>query len=296
MFLPAKKLLLNARRRGYALGAFNTGNLEITQAIINAAVAKKSPLIINVSEAAIEYASLDAITAIIKSLGAEEAAKKIPMAIQVDHGKKIERFPDYIKAGFTALMMDASRFTYEENVRLTRKTVELAHKYSARGGSAWGGKISAQGELGAVPYKGEEKRFNAWDKAMTDPGQAKEFVRKTGVDYLAVAIGNAHGFYKERAELDFNRLEKIFQMVKIPLVLHGASDFPEARIKDAIRRGVALFHIDTDIRVAFSFAIKEYLGKNPTEYDPRKILAFAREKTQKVVERKMEVFGSAGKA
>ncbi|MDP3057283.1 MAG: class II fructose-bisphosphate aldolase [bacterium] len=286
MFFPAKKLLLDARRRGYAIGAFNTGNLEITQAIINAAVAKKSPIIINVSEAAIEYAGLDAIVSIIRSLGADREAKKIPMAIQVDHGKKIERFPDYIKAGFTALMMDASRLSYEENVSLTAKTVKLAHKH----------KVSAQGELGAVPYKGEEAKFNVWEKAMTDPEQAKEFVKKTGVDYLAVAIGNAHGFYKEREDLDFIRLKKIFQLVKIPLVLHGASDFPDIKIKDAIRRGVALFHIDTDIRVAFSFAIKEYLGKNPAEYDPRKILAFARKKTQDAVEKKMEVFGSAGKA
>lgn len=286
MFLPAKKLLLDAKKRGYAIGAFNTANIEITQAIINAAVAKKSPLIINVSEAAIEYATLGAITAIIKSLGEQPEAKKIPMAIQVDHGKKIERFPDYIKAGFTSLMMDASRSSFEENVSLTAMTAKLAHKY----------KLSAQGEIGAVPYKGEEKRFNEWDKAMTNPEQAKEFVQKTGVDYLAVAIGNAHGFYKERAELDFNRLEKIYQLVKIPLVLHGASDFPDVQVKDAIERGVALFHIDTDIRVAFSFAIKEYLGKNPAEYDPRKILAFAREKTQRVVEHKMEVFGSAGKA
>lgn len=285
MFFPAKKLLLDARRRGYALGAFNTANLEMTQAIIAAAVAKKSPLIINVSEAAIEYASLGAVTAIIKSLGAEEAAKKIPMAIQVDHGKKIEKFPSYIKAGFTALMMDGSRFSFEENVALTAKTVKLAHK----------NKISAQGELGAVPYKGEEKRYLSWDKTMTDPAQAKEFVQKTGVDYFAVAIGNAHGFYKERAELDFQRLEKISKLVKVPLVLHGASDFPDKRVKDAIKLGVALFHIDTDIRVSMSFAIKEYLGKNPAEYDPRKILAFAREKVQKTVEGKMEIFGSAGK-
>jgi len=296
MFLPAKKLLLDARRRGYAIGAFNTGNLEMTQAIINAAIAKRSPLIINVSESAIEYATLGAITAIIRTLGNYPEAKKIPMAIQVDHGKKIERFPAYIKAGFTALMIDASRLSYEENVRLTRKIVELAHRHSAQGGSASGGKISAQGEIGAVPYKGEEAKFNVWEKAMTDPEQAKEFVRKTGVDYLAVAIGNAHGFFKERAELDFDRLEKISRLVKIPLVLHGASDFPDRRIKDAIARGVALFHIDTTIRVAFSFAINEYLGKNPAEYDPRKILAFAREKTQTAVEKKMEVFGSAGKA
>ncbi len=286
MFVPAKKLLLDARKRGYALGAFNTGNLEMTQAIINAAIAKKSPLIINVSEAAIEYGSLGAITAIIRSLGAEEAVKNIPMAIQVDHGKKLERFPDYIKAGFTALMMDASRFTYEENISLTAKTVRLAHKH----------KISAQGEIGAVPYKGEESRYESWDQTMTDPRQAKEFVDKTDVDYLAVAIGNAHGFYKERAELDFDRLEQISRLVKIPLVLHGASDFPSSRIPDAIARGVALFHIDTDIRVAFTFGLKEYMGKNQAEYDPRKILAFAREKVQRVVEQKMEIFGSAGMA
>lgn len=285
MFLPAKKLLLDARKRGYALGAFNTGNLEMTQAIINAAIVKKSPLIINVSESAIEYGSLGAITAIIRSLGAEEAAKNIPMAIQVDHGKKFERFSDYIKAGFTALMMDASRFSYEENISLTAKTVKLAHKY----------KISAQGEIGAVPYKGEEARYKSWDQTMTDPRQAKEFVDKTGVDYLAVAIGNAHGFFKERAELDFDRLEQISKIVNIPLVLHGASDFPSSRIKDAIACGVALFHIDTDIRVAFTFGIKEYMGKNQAEYDPRKVLAFAREKTQAVVEKKMEIFGSAGK-
>lgn len=286
MFFPAKKLLLDARRRGYALGAFNTGDLEMTQAIINAAIAKRSPLIINVSEAAIEYASLNAITAIIRSLGLEKEAKKIPMAIQVDHGKKIERFPDYIKAGFTSLMVDASRFSYEENIAITAKTVKLAHRH----------KISAQGELGAVPYKGEEKRYKDWNATMTDPEQAKKYVEKTGVDYFAVAIGNAHGFYKERAELDFDRLGKISKLVKVPLVLHGASDFPRARIKDAIQRGVALFHIDTDIRVSFSFAIKEYLGKNPAEYDPRKILAFARQKTQTTVEKKMEDFGSAGKA
>lgn len=286
MFLPAKKILLDARKRGYAVGAFNTFNLETTQAIISAAIAKKSPVIVNVSETAIEYAGLGAIAAIIKSLGGQEAAKKIPMAIQVDHGKNFERFGGYIKAGFTALMIDASRFSYKENISLTAKTVKLAHKH----------KISVQGELGAVPYKGEEAKFSAWDKAMTDPAQAKDFVGKTSVDYLAVAIGNAHGFYKERAELDFDRLEKISRLVKIPLVLHGASDFPDNRVKDAIRRGVALFHIDTDIRVAFSFALKEYLRKNPAEYDPRKILAFVREKTQKAVERKMEVFGSAGKA
>ncbi len=286
MFLPAKKLLLDARKRGYALGAFNTGNLEMTQAIINAAIAKKSPLIINVSEAAITYASLGAITAIIRFLGSVPEAKNIPMAIQVDHGKKIERFSDYVKAGFTALMMDASRFSYEENISLTAKTVRLAHRH----------KISAQGEIGAVPYKGEEARYKSWDQTMTDPRQAKEFVEKTGVDYLAVAIGNAHGFYKERAELDFDRLEQIFKLVKIPLVLHGASDFPSSRIQDAVARGVALLHIDTDIRVAFTFGMKEYMGKNQAEYDPRKVLAFAREKVQKVVEQKMEVFGSAGKA
>ncbi len=286
MFLPAKKLLLDARRRGYALGAFNTGNLEMTQAIINAAIAKRSPLIINVSESAIEYATLGAITAIIRTLGNYPEAKKIPMAIQVDHGKKIERFPAYIKAGFTALMMDASRLSYKENLILTAKTVKLAHKH----------KISAQGEIGAVPYKGEEAKFNVWEKAMTDPEQAEEFVRKTGVDYLAVAIGNAHGFFKERAELDFDRLEKISRLVKIPIVLHGASDFPDAKVKEAIQKGVALFHIDTEIRSSFSSAVKEYLAKDPAEYDPRKILAFAREKTQQAVERKMEVFGSAGKA
>lgn len=287
MFLPAKKLLLDARKRSYAVGAFNSSNLEITQAIIHAAVSKKSPVIINVSEAAIEYVGgAETIVSIIKSLGSRKEAKKIPMAIQLDHGKKVDEFLNDIKAGFTAIMVDASRFSFEENIGLTKKTVALAHKY----------KVSAQGELGAVPYKGEEEKYNAWEKAMTDPKQAKEFVRKTGVDYLAVAIGNAHGFYKERSELDFNRLEKISKLVKIPLVLHGASDFPADKVKDAIKRGVALFHIDTDIRTAFTFGLKEYFGKNPAEYDPRKAIAFAREKVQKVVEEKMEIFGSAGKA
>lgn len=287
MFLPAKKLLLDARKRGYAVGAFNTSNIEITQAIIAAAIAKKSPAIINISEAAIEYAGGEKIIAsVIKLLGEQKGAEKIPLAIQLDHGKKIEKFSDYIKAGFTALMMDASRLSYAENISLTVKTVKLAHK----------NKISAQGEIGAVPYKGEENRYNDWEKAMTDPDQALEFVKKTGVDYLAVAIGNAHGFFKERAELDFERLGKISKLVKIPLVLHGASDFPAVKVQDAIKNGVALFHIDTDIRTTFTFGLKEYFGKNPAEYDSRKALSFAREKVQKVVEQKMEIFGSAGKA
>lgn len=286
MLLPAKKILLDARKRGYAVGAFNTSNLETTQAIINAAIAKKSPVIVNVSEAAIEYAGLSAITSIIKSISNRKEAKKIPIAIQLDHGKNFDKFADFIEAGFTAIMMDASRFPLEKNISLTKKTADLAHRY----------KISAQGELGAVPYKGEEGKFTDWSKAMTDPNLVAKFVKETGVDYLAVAIGNAHGFYKERSELDFNRLEKIYQLVKIPLVLHGASDFPDSKVKDAINGGVALFHIDTDIRVAFTFALREYLGKNTSEYDPRKILAFAREKVQETVEQKMEVFGSAGKA
>jgi len=286
MFFPAKKILLDARKKGYAVGAFNTSNLESTQAIISAAAAKRSPVIINISEAAIDYAGLQTIISIARSLGEKEEAKAIPMAIQLDHGKKIERFEEFIKAGFTSIMVDASRFPYEENIALTKKTVKLGHRR----------KVSVQGELGAVPYKGEEQRFNDWDNAMTDPNLVMRFVQETGVDYLAVAIGNAHGFYKERPELDFGRLEKISALLNIPLVLHGASDFPSGRIKDAIKGGVALFHIDTDIRLNFTFGLKEYLGKHPEVYDMRQILAFAREKVQKVVGEKMELFGSAGKA
>ncbi len=286
MFLPAKKLLFDARKHSYAVGAYNTSNLEITQAIISAAVVKSSPLIINISESAIEYAGLFPIISLIKSLVEQGRAKNLPIAIQLDHGKNLSKLPLFIKAGFTSVMFDASRLPYAENVSLTKKAVELARKSG----------VSVQAELGAVPYKEEESDFLSWGKIMTDPNLAKRFVEETEVDFLAVAIGNAHGFFKERSELDFDRLRKISKLVKIPLVLHGASDFPAERTKEAIKGGVASFHIDTALRIAFTEGIKEFLAENPAVYDPRLILSRGRQRVQKEVENKMEIFGSAGKA
>lgn len=286
MFLPAKKILQDALKRGYAVGAFNTSNLETTQAIVNAAAVKKSPLIINISEPAIKYAGLLAIITLIKSIAEQGQAKNLPIAIQLDHGKDFGKFSLFIKAGFTSIMIDASRLPYVENASLTKKTAELAHKSG----------VSVQAELGAVPYADEESSFVSWGKIMTDPNLAKKFVEETKVDSLAVAIGNAHGFFKERSDLDFERLRKISKLAKVPLVLHGASDFPADRTKEAVEGGVASFHIDTSLRVAFTEGIKEFLAENPAVYDPRLILGYGRQKVQKEVENKMEIFGSAGKA
>ena len=277
------ELLTKAYREGYAVGAFNCNNMEIVQAIVAAAEAENSPVIIQASQGAIKYAGIDYIAALSRQ--AAQAAK-VPVALHLDHGTSLEQVMACIRHGFTSVMIDGSKYPFAENVALTQKVVELAHAIG----------VSVEAELGKIGGVEDDIAVDEREAFFTDPEEAREFVLKTGVDSLAVAIGTAHGRYKGVPKLDFERLAKIRELVDIPLVLHGSSGVPDEDIKKAISLGVAKVNIDTNIREAFVGKMREVLAKNPDEIDPRKILGPAKEAAIEIIREKIRVFGSSNKA
>lgn len=284
MIVNVKMLLEEARREKYAVGAFNTVNLEMTRAIIEAAKELRSPVIVQVTEKTLDYAGGRALFHLIKNI-AEFYAPDIPVGIHLDHGKSFEAVERAMEIGFTSVMYDGSRKEYVDNVMATKKIVELAHLSG----------VVVQAELGNVPYLGEiQMETVLWDEYMTNPDQAADFVAQTKVDTLAIAIGNAHGFFRERAEPDYERLEKIARSVSIPLVLHGASDWQNGRVDEVIKRGVSCFNIDTASRLSFVGGLKRALQSD--DMDIRKILGTARDCMKESVRAKIFSFGSADKA
>lgn len=283
-----KNLLKGANRGKYALGAFNTQNLEITLGIFLAAEENCAPLVIQVSEATIDYAGLETIAEIVKTV-AKNLKLHTPVALHLDHGKRFSSIVGCIKAGFSSIMMDASHLPFDENVAATKKAAQYAHKHGA----------FCQGELGRLKGIEDVVKVSEHEAFMTHPDEAAEFVRKTGVDTLAVSIGNVHGIMKIREgvpKLDLARLEEIGKKVRVPLVLHGASGIPEGEIKKAIKLGIRIINIDTEVRLAFTEAVKKTLAADAKIYDPRKVLTPAIAAVEKVVVWKTKVFGAAGKA
>lgn len=279
------EILEKARTGGYAVGAFNTVNLETTRGIVLAAKEMRSPVILQVTEKTLDYAGGRAIFQLIKNM-AEMYAPEIPVGIHLDHGKSFEVVERAMEIGFPSVMYDGSRKEYADNLMTTRKIVELAH---LRG-------ISVQAELGNVPYLGEVNMDSInWDNYMTDPDQAADFVRETGIDTLAVAIGNAHGFFKEREVPDYDRLETIVSKVSVPIVLHGSSDWSEDRVRRVIGMGVSCFNVDTSIRLAFISAIKQHLEEHD-ETDIRRLLEGSKVGVSDVVKMKIRMYGGEGKA
>ncbi len=281
MLTDSKKILRDAQKQGYAVGHFNTSDLEITKAIVAAAKNKNAPVIIGASEKAISYAGLENLAEIVK-IEAENV--KIPIILHLDHGKSFEICQKAIQAGHTSVMIDGSGLSFGDNIKLTKKVVRMAHRQN----------IPVEAELGTLADK--EKYQVGIKQFMTDPDAAGEFVQKTGIDSLAVAIGNAHGMPLPEERLDFSRLAQIRKRVPVPLVLHGASSTPVQDIKKAISLGICKINIDTDIKIAFSQNIKEFLSTHQNVTDPREILGSAAGAVQKVVEQKIELFGSAQKA
>lgn len=286
MLISSKKLLQEAHEGKYALGAFNTVNLETTRAILEAAAECASPVIIQMTEKTFQYGGGQAMYHLVKNL-ADFYFPDIPLSIHLDHGRNIAVVREALAIGFKSIMMDASTLSYEENVTTTETVVKEAHAKGA----------VVQGELGNVPYKGEitDTAHMDWDKYMTNPAQAEAYVRATGVDTLAVAIGNAHGSFPERPEPDFDRLAAIQERISLPLVLHGASDWQEEHVKKAIELGITCFNVETATKTAFIEALRETLPTNEA-VDIRKILMPAREAFKAAVKKKMELFGSLGKA
>jgi fructose-bisphosphate aldolase class II len=301
-----RELLSAAKRGGYAVGAFNMNNLEILQAIVFAGETEKSPAIIAVSEGAIKYAGMPYIVSMVRTASEQTF---IHLSLHLDHGTDLEVIRSCIENGFTSVMIDGSHLEFEENIATTKRVVEMAKKKS----------VSVEAELGRL--KGIEEKVSVSEKEafLTNPQAAEEFVKRTEVDALAIAIGTSHGAYKFKGEvkLDFDRLKEIAKRVNIPLVLHGASGVPPAVLEkaqqfgaklpgakgipdDAIQKAVSLgiskINIDTDLRLSFVAALREMLVTKPEEFDPRKILGPGREAIQRTVQSKMRLFGSSGRA
>ncbi len=286
MIVSVKEILQKAQEGKYAVGAFNTVNLETTRGILDAAKELRAPVIIQITEKTMEYAGGRAIFNLVKNC-AEFYAKDVPVGIHLDHGKNMDIIKRCVTIGFTSVMFDGSRKEYADNVMVTKEVVDLCHEKG----------VVVQGELGSVPYIGEgDSDDKMWDRFMTDPGQAEDFVKQTGIDTLAVAIGNAHGFFKERSVPDYDRLSMISKNVSIPLVLHGASDWENGRVKEVIGRGICCFNVDTSIRMAVvNSLIKKSCNTGEVSYDVRKILGDAREAVKHTVMNKIKYFGSDGR-
>lgn len=305
MLVTNKDLMSPAMQKAYAVGAFNISNLESLLAVVEAAAEEKSPVIVAVTPSSIKYAGLAYIGKMVKT-AAQSAS--VLMSLHLDHGKDVETVSKCIDAGFTSVMIDGSNLKFEENVSLTKRVVDLARPKG----------VSVEAELGKLAGI-EESTVEEKEAVLTDPDAAEEFVERTGVDALAVAIGTSHGAYKFKGEpkLDFERLKLIREKVSTLLVLHGASSvpsriiekavkygaelggakgIPEEHIQKAISLGITKINIDTDLRLAFTAATREFLVKSPKVFDPRKILGSAKEAMKEVVNGKMRLFGSSGKA
>lgn len=306
--VTTKELFKKALDEKYAIGAFNINNMELLQGIVTAGEELRSPLILQVSAGARKYANSKYL---IKLAEAALETTTIPIALHLDHGEDFDICKACIDDGFSSVMIDASKYDFEENIRLTKEVVEYAH---AKG-------VVVEAELGKLAGIEDAVSVESADAIYTDPVKAKEFVERTGCDSLAVAIGTSHGAYKFKCEpkLDFDRLTKIKELLgwDYPLVLHGSSSVPQdlvkicndygAKIEDAqgvpeemlskaSKMGVTKINIDTDLRLAFTGQIRKFFVENPAEFDPRKYLGPAREAVTELVKRKIKVFGSENKA
>jgi len=287
MLVKVKDILDKANEGGYAVGAFNTVNLETTQAILEAADEMKSPVIIQITEKTMNYAGGRAIFNIVKNI-AEFYCEEVPFGIHLDHGKSFEIIERAVEIGMTSVMYDGSRKKYSDNLMMTKKISEFCKEKG----------VNLQAELGNVPYMKETglKEIN-WDEYMTDPSQAEEFVKETGIDALAVAVGNAHDFAKERPEPDFERLADINNRLQMPLIMHGASDWEAKNVKKAVENGINCFNVDTASRIAFISSLSKTVGcgSGAVSYDIREHLGKARDAVRETVKKKIEIFGSDGK-
>ncbi|NMB35503.1 MAG: class II fructose-1,6-bisphosphate aldolase [Firmicutes bacterium] len=277
------EVLAPAAKGGYAVGAFNANNMEIVQAIIEAAAEEKSPVIVQASQGAIRYAGLDYIVGMVRTAA---AGVEVPVVLHLDHGTDFEQVLRCIRYGFSSVMYDGSQLPLEENIAMTRRVVEISHAVG----------VTVEGELGKIGGTEDDVTVEERDAFFTDPAEAERFEKETGVDALAVAVGTAHGPYKWEPELDYPRLQKIKERVSASIVLHGSSGVPDEAVRQAVSLGVTKMNIDTEIRQAFVRAVVAYMQADPDNIDPRKMLAPGKEAAKKVIKEKMRLFGCSGKA
>ena len=282
-FIPVQQLLAACVRQPWAVGAYDTFNLEMTQGIVDAAVAERSPLIIMMLPGFMPAADWPGVIALI---AAEAARADVPVALQMDHCTTLEQVAWGIRLGVSGVMLDASSLPFEQNVALTRRAVEMCHVVG----------VSVEAELGHVGYSAERISDADSHARLTRVDEAVRFVAETQVDALAVAVGTIHGLYRGRPEIDFDRIRALREALDIPLVLHGGSDTPDEDIQRAIATGVDKINIWTDVRVAYLRAVRDFLATTTLEgYAFEQLMAAARQSVCAAARQKMRVFGSAGK-
>ncbi len=308
--VTTKKMFKDAYEGGYAVGAFNVNNMEIIQGIVQAGEKLNAPLILQVSAGARKYANH---AYLVKLVEAASETTGLPIALHLDHGPDFETCKSCIDGGFTSVMIDGSHFPYEENIALTKKVVEYAHAHG----------VVVEGELGQLAGIEDDVNVSSEDASFTKPEQVQDFVERTGVDSLAIAIGTSHGAYKfkpgQKPQLRFDILKEVGERLpNFPIVLHGASSvvpefvqqinqyggclddaigIPEEMLRESAKMAVCKINIDSDLRLAMTAAIRKYMAENPSHFDPRQYLAPARAAIQGMVEHKIEtVLGCAGKA
>ena len=279
----SKDMLIKARKEGYAVPAFNIHNLETIHTVIEAAVELKSPIILAATPGTMDYSGRAYIQAI-----AEVAAREndIPIALHLDHHETLETIEASLKLGTKSVMIDGSFGSFEDNIALTKKVVDMAKEYDA----------AVEAELGKLVGQEDDLIVDAADGAYTDPDTVVEFIERTGVDTLAVAIGTGHGVYESEPKLDFDRLEKIKNLIDIPIILHGASGISQEDVRKCISLGCAKVNISTELKIPFSDALRKVLVENPNETDMRKYMGPAKDKMKEVVIEKIKMCMSDGKA
>lgn len=280
--VTTKELLLDAQKNGYAVGAFNVENMEMVQAVVAAAEELNSPVIMQTTPSTVKYADLAYFYANAK-VAADMAS--VPVVMHLDHGSSFELAMRAYRTGYTSIMIDGSHETYEDNIKVSKAVADACHP----------GGVPVEAELGKVGGKEDDLDGGEGDP-YTDPQEAAEFVKRTGVDSLAVAIGTAHGVYKGEPKLDLGRLSEIHKVVDIPLVLHGTSGVPDETVKECVKRGICKVNYATDLRIAFSKGVKAVMTADPNVFDPKKYNAAGREEVKKYVMQKIMVVGSNGKA
>lgn len=281
MLVTTKEMLLKAQEGNYAVGAFNVENMEMVMAVIAAAEELNAPVIMQTTPSTVKYAGLDYYLANVAT-----AAKnaKVPVAMHLDHGSSFSLVMQALRQGYTSIMIDGSHSVFEENIAITKSVVDACKPSN----------IPVEAELGKVG--GKEDDLDGGDGGYTDPKEALEFVQKTGVNSLAVAIGTAHGVYKGEPKLDLDRLVEIRKIVDVPLVLHGASGLSEEAVKESIKRGICKVNFATELRIAYTDGVKELLEEKPETIDPKKYGVVGIEKVKELVKNRMMMCGCQNQA
>lgn len=279
--VTSEQMLLDAQKGGYAVGAFNVENMEMVKAVIAAAETLKAPVMLQTTPSTVKYGTLETYFGIV---AAEAKKAAVPVCLHLDHGSSFELAVQAIKAGYTSVMIDGSHESFEDNIAVTRKVVDVA--------KACG--IPVEAELGKVG--GKEDDLEADADTNTDPMEAKEFVERTGVSSLAIAIGTAHGFYAGTPVLDKERVSEIRKVVSVPLVLHGASGLSDDDVRECVQRGMCKVNFATELRVAYTEAGKKLLAEKPETFDPKKLGVVGMEAVKELVMGRMKVCGCDHKA